>query len=68
VTASTNDGRVLWTHAWPELRGDSYVISQRFARGRFSIAFAAADGRKGEATFDVADLTDAKTPIEVTLH
>ena len=67
VALSDATGHVLWTHTWPRYSKGPYVVSQRFARGRFTISFTAADGAKGEATFDVEDLVDTKDAVDVAM-
>jgi len=68
VTLSDATGHPLWSHTWPKYPKGPYVVNQRFARGRFTISFTAADGAKGEASFEVEDLVDAKDAVDVTMH
>jgi hypothetical protein len=68
VTVTSADRKSLWTRDWPAPGGGDCVISQRFAHGRFSISFRTADGKAGTCDFEVADLADAKMPVDVALH
>lgn len=68
VTLSDMTGHPLWSHTWPKYPKGPYVVNQRFARGRFTISFTAADGTKGETTFDVEDLVDTKDAVDVMMH
>ena len=60
-------GRPLWSHAWPKYPPGRYVVCQPFARGAFTISFTAADGKKGEAKFEVSNLVDRDELIDVVL-